>query len=219
LTKMFDPASTMFGICLVEKEGGKSGHWKNTLEKKVFAKNPLELKTETSLMKNGLAKLQKSVSFSVLTISDSCFRNPQDDLTGPHMIQYLKEQGANLVRSEIVADNVDEILLHLEKSIEDCAVIFLTGGTGLGPRDFTPFAVQKFSTLHNGFEIPGIGELLRRKGAEQTQMACLSRSGAYCVGKSMIFSFPGSKKAVEQGLELCVPLIEHMLAVRQGARH
>jgi cyclic pyranopterin monophosphate synthase len=207
LTKMFDAFSVMSGICLVEKEGGKSGHWKRQT-----AKTP-----EKSNLQ--LPQILKDIRFSVLTVSDSGAQDVTLDKSGPKIREYIEHLGALVQRASVVADEIAQIQDFLGLALADSQCIVLTGGTGISERDVTPQAVKAFCDKNFGFEIQGIGELLRSRGAEQTPMSWISRSGAYCVGKSILFCFPGSARAVEQGLDLCVPLMAHMLAVRMGAKH
>ena len=94
-------------------------------------------------------------------------------------------------------------------------IIFLTGGTGLSPRDRTPEAVRPLLD----FEIPGIGELLRASGAAKTPMSWLSRSIAGVIGKTLVISLPGSKNAVVEGIAALTPILNHAVHIARGGRH
>ena len=73
-------------------------------------------------------------------------------------------------------------------------VILTTGGTGLGPRDNTLEATNGVAERI----VPGLAEELRRKGAEKTPTAVLSRGVAVIRHHSVILNLPGSPKgAVE----------------------
>ena len=49
--------------------------------------------------------------------------------------------------------------------------VVTTGGTGLGPRDVTPQA----TSMLIDYEVPGLGELMRRAGQASTPMATTKR--------------------------------------------
>jgi len=87
-----------------------------------------------------------------------------------------------------------------------------TGGTGLGPRDVTP---QAISTIID-YEVPGIGEAMRRAGANSTPMAALSRSMAGVRKRTLIISVPGSPKGATESLEAVMPVIGHAIQLLHG---
>ena len=91
-------------------------------------------------------------------------------------------------------------------------VVITTGGTGVAPRDVTPEATRQFITT----ELPGVAEALRRHGAQHNEFAVISRGLAGFHNRTLIVNLPGSVKAVEESLELLVPLIPHLVAQRSG---
>ena len=214
LTKMFDPASVISNVFLVEKEGGKNGHWVSPFA----SKTSHESLGAVAQVHHSSALLQ-GVSCGVLTVSDSCSLDPAADKTGPFIRKEVQSFGALVAAQAIVPDDAQSIRSFLADNIQKCRVLILTGGTGIGPRDITPQTVTEFCKSQGGFEIPGIGELLRSRGAEQTSMTWISRSGAFSAGDALILCLPGSSKAVAQGLSLFVPLLPHMLSVKKGGKH
>ena len=96
--------------------------------------------------------------------------------------------------------------------MQDADVIFTTGGTGIGPRDFTPETVR--SILDK--EIPGIMELIRVKYGMEKPAALLSRGVAGVAGKTLIYTLPGSVKAVSEYCNEILPTIEHSMYMIEG---
>jgi len=91
-------------------------------------------------------------------------------------------------------------------------VILTTGGTGLGPRDFTPEAT--LSVVDR--VVPGFAEAMRAKTFEATPFAILSRAVAGVRGKCLIINLPGSPKAVRECLEVILPAIPHAVEIIKG---
>ena len=94
-------------------------------------------------------------------------------------------------------------------------VILTTGGTGLGPRDNTPEATLDVAERI----IPGLAEELRRKGAEQTPTAILSRGVAVIRHHALIVNLPGSPKGAVESLNAVAAILPHAVQVLNGASH
>jgi molybdopterin adenylyltransferase len=94
-------------------------------------------------------------------------------------------------------------------------LLLTTGGTGLGPRDNTPEA-----TIDVGERvIPGLAEEMRRRGAEKTPRAVLSRGVAVVRRNALIINLPGSPKGAVESLDAIAKLLPHAVAVLGGASH
>ena len=91
-------------------------------------------------------------------------------------------------------------------------IIITTGGTGIGPRDFTPDVVKPLLDK----EIPGIMDYIRLKYGAEKPNALLSRSIAGVSGKSLIFVLPGSFKAVKEYMSEILPMLNHLFAMMSG---
>ena len=99
--------------------------------------------------------------------------------------------------------------------LEKSDFVFTTGGTGISPTDITPETVKPLLQR----EIPGIMENIRQKYGATNPAALLSRSVAGQSGDSLIFTLPGSVKAVQEYLaEICTSL-EHLVYMRMGLGH
>jgi molybdenum cofactor synthesis domain-containing protein len=90
--------------------------------------------------------------------------------------------------------------------------VFTTGGTGIGPRDFTVDIIKPLLDK----EIPGIMEMIRMKyGVVKTQ-ALLSRSVAGVMGKTLVFTLPGSVKAVKEYMDEILQSLMHLVYMMHG---
>jgi molybdenum cofactor synthesis domain-containing protein len=114
----------------------------------------------------------------------------------------------------LVADDRAAIAEKLRGWVEEdvADLIVTTGGTGLGPRDVTPEALEDVIER----KVPGYGELLRSDGLRYTPMATLSRCSAGTVGRVLIVALPGSPTAIRQGLKALQPSLGHALELLSG---
>jgi len=154
---------------------------------------------------------------AVLTISDSVASGERVDLSGPAVVQRCRELGWEVSSSQKCSDDPEQVRSHLRKLADSRQVdlVLTTGGTGLGPRDNTPEA-----TLEVGEKvIPGLAEQMRRKGAELTPTAVLSRGVAVVRHRSLILNLPGSPKGAVESLDALADLLPHAIHVLHGARH
>jgi molybdenum cofactor synthesis domain-containing protein len=150
---------------------------------------------------------------AVITVSDGCAAGAKEDLSGPSVAQLLSKHGWEVVGLAVVPDEVDAIRPEVKRLLaESVRLIVLTGGTGISPRDVTPEAIRPILDK----EIPGLGELMRLRGLEQTQKAVLSRSLAGSIATSLILCLPGSTKGAMQSLEAVLGLLPHAIDLLEG---
>ena len=93
-----------------------------------------------------------------MTVSDRCAAGEAEDRSGPAVARRLREAGIEVVGSQIVPDEVEEIRAALRQAGGDLVVT--TGGTGLAQRDVTPQA----TALELDYQVPGLSEAMRRAG-------------------------------------------------------
>ncbi len=157
----------------------------------------------------------------ILTVSDRAHAGQAPDTAGPRALelaaQYLSEWTAD---GAVVADGVESVRSGVRAARSDGADVVITlGGTGVSPRDLTPEAMDGLLDT----ELPGIAEMLRREGAEQTPTAALGRGRAGIIGRTLVVNLPGSLRATEQGIPLLAPLLTHLVEQLAGggdhARH
>ena len=203
LVKGIDPALDLEEIRLIEKIGGKSGHWVHPRGE------PLPEP------KNSPPTLQLTEAV-VITLSDRCSRGEAEDTSGPALQTLLTSAGVKQVHRELLPDEPELLLSSIQNWIHrGTRLIVTTGGTGLGPRDRTPETLKRL----NGRSIPGMGELMRSRGASSTPYAWLSRSDAILVEKTLVLALPGSRKGSVESLSAVLPLIGHTIEISSGGDH
>lgn len=135
------------------------------------------------------------------------------DECAPLIQRWLVGKGYAVQRAEVVPDGP-----AVRDALEQClkgkpAVLITSGGTGLSEDDVTPDLTESFLTR----SLPGIMEALRRAGAEKTPMAALSRGHAGVSGRTFVINLPGSPGAVEDGLAVLDPILDHICAQLEGS--
>lgn len=153
----------------------------------------------------------------VVTLSDRAFRGEYIDLSGPRIKERLSEF-FSLTGWEYRADinlieDDPEILRGLLKNgSSKYNIIFTTGGTGIGPRDITVETVAPLLSK----EIPGIMEFIRIKYGAVKPNALLSRGIAGIIGKSLIYTLPGSVRAVDEYMDEILKTLKHTVYMQYG---
>jgi molybdenum cofactor biosynthesis protein B len=149
----------------------------------------------------------------VITVSDGVSARTRDDESGRALVRILKDAGFEVSEPVVVPDEAGGIADAIVAAANQGAdVVVTTGGTGLGPRDVTPQATSSVID----FEVPGIGEAMRRAGAASTPMAALSRSMAGVRGQTLIINVPGSPKGATESLEAVLPALAHAIKLLHG---
>lgn len=165
-----------------------------------------------------LSYLPKILNIHIITLSDRASAGEYDDKSGPQT-KLLSESFFKNIRRQVVitnhliSDDPERLTRLAKESISlNADVIFTTGGTGIGSRDFTPDTIRPLLDK----EIPGIMELIRVKYGMEKPAALLSRGIAGVTGKTLIYCMPGSVKAVTEYCNEILPTIEHSLYMIEG---
>jgi len=148
-----------------------------------------------------------SIGCFVLTISDT--RTDATDISGDAIVAALEGAGHHVAGRRLVRDEpetVRDVVLEQAGTVD---VVIATGGTGLTSRDSTYEALA--GVLHK--RIDGFGELFRALSfAEVGSAAMLSRACAGTIGRTAVFSLPGSDNAVRLAMSrLIIPELGHIV--------
>ena len=190
------------GNCVMPKEG-------------VFCR---VLKTGNIKPNDPIVYVPKVFRVSIITLSDRASGGMYEDRSGPKIREILNSFfSARNQRFEIhnvlIPDDADALQKLLIQHKNDGAdFIFTTGGTGIGERDIT---VETVSGMLDK-QLPGIMELIRVKYGMEKPNALLSRGVAGTMGKTMVYTLPGSVKAVTEYMCEITKTMEHALFMLHG---
>lgn len=144
---------------------------------------------------------------AVLTISDRSSRGEREDLSGPVLIDIVRQKAWKVINSSIVSDDQNEIedILREWADSKDVDLILTTGGTGFAPRDRTPEATKAIIDRL----APGLSEAMRSASIKKTPHAMLSRAISGIRGRTLIVNLPGSPRAARENLEVILAALPH----------
>jgi molybdenum cofactor biosynthesis protein B len=155
-------------------------------------------------------RLQIAIDCAVVTISDT--RIPSTDSSGELIQQLLLAAGHKIGRYQIIPDEPIQIRAELDTAIDNIppiqAIVF-NGGTGISPRDHTYDAISTALTK----TLPGFGEIFRLLSYQDIgSRAISSRAIAGTYRQLLVFALPGSRGAVQLGMEkLILPELRHLV--------
>ena len=150
----------------------------------------------------------------VVTLSDKGFAGERQDTSGPLAAQMLRDAGYEVIEELILPDDKARIERELIRLCDgrQAALVITTGGTGMSPRDCTPEATLAVATRN----VPGIAEAIRAGSMQITPRAMLGRGVSVLRNQTLIVNLPGSRKAVEESLQLILPHLGHGLRILRG---
>jgi len=160
------------------------------------------------------------LKIGILTASDRASSNVYEDISGKYILDYLREEYdeefAKLdIYYRVIPDELDLIKMTIEEMIkEGCCLVLTTGGTGPSIRDVTSIATKQL--IHK--ELPGFGEMMRKKSFENVPTAILSGQTAgirYSDDEprkgTLIVNLPGSPKSIKECLSVVFPAIPYCI--------
>jgi len=148
----------------------------------------------------------------IITLSDRASAGEYKDLSGPKIKEALEiffaaNKWDSQIEIKVIPDDAEKLQDILQKAKKDCDFIFTTGGTGIGPRDITVDVIKPLLDK----EIPGIMEMIRMKYGMEKPNALISRSVAGLIGNTIIFTLPGSVKAVNEYMSEITKVLRHLI--------
>lgn len=154
----------------------------------------------------------------IITLSDRVSRGEYEDLSGPGIEELVSAffdelQWQYNIDITVIPDDAGQLQLLLEGFAESGTdIIFTTGGTGIGPRDITVDVVKPMLDK----EMPGIMELIRYKYGSQKPNALISRAVAGVMAGTLVYTLPGSVKAVNEYCNEILPALRHSIMMLHG---
>lgn len=190
------------GDCIMPREGVFA-----TVEHAGSLKPGMEITVE-------LPTVDAPLRAAVITLSDKGSIGERVDTSGPRAAELLAQAGYEVVEQVLLPDVQAKTERELKRLADSRQVdlIITTGGTGMAPRDVTPEATLAVATRN----VPGIAEAIRAGSMAITKRAMLSRGVSVLRNNTLIVNLPGSKKAVEEALEMVLPTLEHGIRLAKG---
>lgn len=154
----------------------------------------------------------------IITLSDRAHRGIYEDRSGPRVEELLQEHFKSLnktieIESVIIPDDRETFIEHIvEVRDGKFDVLITTGGTGVGKRDITVDTLEIFVCK----PIPGIMEMIRLKYGQNNPKALLSRGIAGVMNETLVYSLPGSVKAVNEYLSEIFLTLDHLFYMING---
>jgi molybdenum cofactor synthesis domain-containing protein len=188
---------TEVGACIMPKEG-------------IFARVIRE-----GVIKDGdiIDYHPKIFKTAVITLSDRASKGEYPDKSGPRIKDILEEYFLSKFRkttnaSFLIPDDSATLKQTIEEILKRSPdIIFTTGGTGIGSHDITVDTVQPMLDR----EIPGIMDMIRIKYGSEHPAALISRSVAGVIGNTLVFTLPGSVRAVEEYMSEILKNLQHLI--------
>lgn len=153
----------------------------------------------------------------IITLSDRAAEGDYEDLSGPRVKEMITDYFNTLdwpleTETIIIHDDKARLRQILNEYSRNYNIIFTSGGTGIGPRDITVDVVKGLLDL----EIPGIMDHIRIKYGMQHPNALLSRSIAGIMGQCLVYTLPGSVKAVKEYMSEILKTLQHTIYMQYG---
>jgi molybdenum cofactor synthesis domain-containing protein len=155
---------------------------------------------------------------TVITVSDEIAAGTDENRAGPLAVALLAEHGV-AAELAVAPDQEAAIVAAVQRALDaGSRVVITSGGTGIGPRDLTVAAVAPLLR----YQLPGICEEIRRRGAAHVASALVSREVAGVIAgepPAFVLTAPGSRGGVRDAVGVVGPLLAHIVGQLDGAGH
>lgn len=189
----------------VSEQGETGGLGLKVLAMKDFS---LDGTLETDLSRKGF-------SLAWITLSDKGASGQREDESGP-LIEALCSEvlDISLARGFIIPDDPRLLRSLLDQLclVSGYDLVLTTGGTGVGPRDFTPEVTRDLVDRL----LPGFERAMLNASLAKTPHAVISRAAAGTLDLSLVINLPGSPKGVRENFQAIAPALNHTLKKLQG---
>ncbi len=175
----------------------------------------------TRVIKGGKVKVgdtiivQPKIDAGILTISDSCYKGTRIDESGKYLVEACGRSGWRVLKYEVIPYEKEMIKSRLLAFSSELDLIMTTGGTGPGPRDFTPESTSEIIER----PVPGIAEIIRMKTYDKSRYSILSRGTAGIRGSCLIINLPGGLKGVKEAFDILQGIVQHAIEMIRGFPH
>ncbi|MDY7026975.1 MAG: molybdenum cofactor synthesis domain-containing protein [Spirochaetota bacterium] len=200
--------------CAIFREVGKCVMPKEGLFARVITPGRVEAGQEMSY-------IPRPFKVRVLTVSDRAYAGRYADLSGPRVTELVGEHYGPTrwhvnTDYEVIPDEAAIISEAVRNAVEvGTDIIFTTGGTGIGPRDLTVDVITELADK----TVPGVMEHIRLKYGGKNPNALISRSVCAIIGSTLVYTLPGSVKAVQEYLQEIFGTVDHMVTMLHGIGH
>jgi molybdenum cofactor synthesis domain-containing protein len=116
-------------------------------------------------------------------------------------------------RVEWVPDELAQIRRAIRLACDRSRLVLTFGSIGIQLRDHVPEATAELCERR----LPGLPELMRLAGMEQSRLAALWRIEAGFRGRALVINLPAAEQAASVALHAVMPLIPYLLEIRQSS--
>ncbi len=151
----------------------------------------------------------------VLTVSDRASAGVYEDVSGPAIVDVLREYLATECDfvTRLVPDERHLIADALRAfAAQGACLVCTTGGTGPALRDVTPEVMADVCDKM----LPGFGEAMRAASLKEVPTAILSRQEAGTLGRTLVVNIPGRPAAVRTCLQAVFAAIPYCIDLLGG---
>lgn len=162
--------------------------------------------------------IERPLRIMIITLSDRASAGHYEDRSGPKASEVLAShfEGTRWhlsLETQIMPDDSEKLKAQLHTAVSQrFDAVFTLGSTGLGPRDIAPETVAALCDK----TFSSVMEFIRIKYGTDIPSALISRGIAGVADQTLIYTLPGSVRAVEQYLAEILKTLEHTIGMLHG---